>query len=663
MLTCSKQSPAFTQSFEEYRLKDNIITSMQTVSESASDLAQEIEAAGEKIRKVRAAIGNVIFGQQHVIDETLITIMSGGHLLLIGVPGLAKTKLVEVLGVVLSLEDKRIQFTPDLMPADIIGSEVLEESETGRRSFRFIKGPVFCQVLMADEINRASPRTQSALLQAMQEHHVSVAGQRYSLPNPFHVLATQNPLEQEGTYPLPEAQLDRFLMQVNVSYPDLEAERRMLLATTGTEEAPAQSVMTADELQHMQRLVRRVPVGESVVDAILTLVRRGRPEESDHDGVRKHVAWGPGPRASQALMLAVRAPGAVGRPPVAVDRRRDRPRRAGAAPPHGAQLRSPRRRHHDRRSDRSIGGAVEVAMAEVGGPISSSTAPRELRARSEGLASTLPPLLVEAQRIATSISQGVHGRRRVGPGETFWQFRRYQPGDPSTAIDWRQSAKRLPVYVRQNEWESAQSVWLWRDSSSSMAYKSNWAEEEKAYRADLLLMALACLLSRAGEHIGLLGHDRIARTGRVALDRMALSLTSGLLNQAEERPPVAELPRFSMAVCFGDFLGPLDALDERLRTIATGGVSGILVHIVDPAEEDLPFVGRTRFEGPEQEGAFLIGRVEQVQEAYHEHWARRQEALIAMARSIGWRYIRHRTDRPPQTALLALFEAISEGVG
>jgi len=274
---------------------------------SADKLAGEIEALGQRLRQVRQSIGRVIFGQHTTIDQTLITLLAGGHALLIGVPGLAKTRLVETLGVVIGLDDKRVQCTPDLMPADIVGSEVLEESDTGRRSFRFIQGPVFCQLLMADEINRASPRTQSALLQAMQEHRVSVAGQYHPLPAPFHVLATQNPLEQEGTYPLPEAQLDRFLMEVDVPYPDLEAERQMLIVTTGPQEDKAVEVMTAEELLAAQRLVRRVPVGESVVNAILALVRSGRAESSDIDEVRRHVAWGPGPRASQALMLACRA--------------------------------------------------------------------------------------------------------------------------------------------------------------------------------------------------------------------------------------------------------------------------------------------------------------------------------------------------------------------
>ena len=274
---------------------------------TAEALLDETEALTRAIANVRAEIGRVIFGQQEVVDQTLITLLAGGHLLLVGVPGLGKTKLVETLGTVLGLAEKRVQFTPDLMPSDIIGSEVLDESGEGRRSFRFIQGPIFCQLLMADEINRASPRTQSALLQAMQEHKVSVGGVVHPLPSPFHVLATQNPIEQEGTYPLPEAQLDRFLLEVEVRYPDLAAERTMLLATTGAREDKPRQAMTASELIAAQRLIRRVPVGESVLEAILTIVRAGRPETSPLEGVKRHVAWGPGPRAAQALMLACRA--------------------------------------------------------------------------------------------------------------------------------------------------------------------------------------------------------------------------------------------------------------------------------------------------------------------------------------------------------------------
>ena len=270
-------------------------------------IVRAAESTAVHIRAAKAAIGTVIFGQDQVVDHALITVLSGGHALLVGVPGLAKTKLVETMGIALGLDARRIQFTPDLMPSDILGTEVLEESQTGRRGFRFIAGPVFAQLLMADEINRASPRTQSALLQAMQEQHVTVAGARHDLPRPFHVLATQNPLEQEGTYPLPEAQLDRFLLQIDVGYPDEAAERQIMIGTTGATTAVASQTLTPADLMAAQALVRRLPIGESVVDAIVKLVRDGRPESSDLDVVKQRVAWGPGPRASQAFMLASRA--------------------------------------------------------------------------------------------------------------------------------------------------------------------------------------------------------------------------------------------------------------------------------------------------------------------------------------------------------------------
>ena len=280
---------------------------MQTPAADAAKIEKSAEAASQKLDSARAAISNVILGQDRVVTLSLATILSGGHGLLVGVPGLAKTLLVETMGTVLGLNEKRVQFTPDLMPSDIVGSEVLEETTKGKRSFRFIEGPIFCQLLMADEINRASPRTQSALLQAMQERFVTVAGQRYDLPKPFHVLATQNPIEQEGTYPLPEAQLDRFLMQIDVNFPELDTEKQILIATTGAEEQIAKKALTPKQLMDMQKLVRQLPVGEKVVNAILTLVRNARPDQSAIDEIRQVVAWGPGPRAGQALMLASRA--------------------------------------------------------------------------------------------------------------------------------------------------------------------------------------------------------------------------------------------------------------------------------------------------------------------------------------------------------------------
>ena len=276
-----------------------------TLNSSATE--KRFAEACQKIDKARDEISKVIYGQDTVVDLTLTSLLCGGHVLLIGVPGLAKTLLVDTIAKVLGLDSGRIQCTPDLMPADILGSEVLEEDEKGKRAFRFIKGPIFTQFLMADEINRASPRTQSALLQAMQEKQVTIGGKAYDLPEPFHVLATQNPIEQEGTYPLPEAQLDRFLMQIDVDYPDEDAERRVLIATTTNKETKIKAAMAKKDLLDIQMLVRDMPIGEKVVDAILRLVRSARPGKDAPDLVNEYVSWAPGPRGSQGLMLAVRA--------------------------------------------------------------------------------------------------------------------------------------------------------------------------------------------------------------------------------------------------------------------------------------------------------------------------------------------------------------------
>lgn len=286
---------------------------MRSMSEAAianapsQEIVKEADAAVQLLAQVRSEIGKVVFGQERVVELVLATILAGGHALLIGAPGLAKTKLVETTARALGLDWGRVQFTPDLMPSDILGSEILDESSSGGRAFRFVKGPIFTSLLMADEINRASPRTQSALLQAMQERHVTVAGASYDLPKPFHVLATQNPIEQEGTYPLPEAQLDRFLLKVDVDYPDAETERRILVETTGLNDAAVRPVLDAEKLIAMQALVRRMPVPESVLEAILKLIRSARPEQTDHPQVKKRVDWGPSPRAGQALMLAARS--------------------------------------------------------------------------------------------------------------------------------------------------------------------------------------------------------------------------------------------------------------------------------------------------------------------------------------------------------------------
>ncbi|WP_134724689.1 AAA family ATPase [Paracoccus luteus] len=271
-------------------------------------LVSDVRALAERLVAARASVERRFVGQHAVVEQALAAILSGGHALLVGQPGLGKTMLVDTLSTVLGLDSARIQFTPDLMPADILGAEVLDIRPDGTRAFRFIEGPVFTQLLMADEINRASPRTQSALLQAMQEGQATVSGQHRPLGRPFHVLATQNPIEQEGTYPLPEAQLDRFLVQIDVDYPDRDTERAILLATTGTDVGAAHAVLDAGQLIAAQALVRSMPVGEAVVAAILDLVRGARPGAPEAPGwLADTLVWGPGPRAAQALMLMIRA--------------------------------------------------------------------------------------------------------------------------------------------------------------------------------------------------------------------------------------------------------------------------------------------------------------------------------------------------------------------
>ncbi len=272
-----------------------------------NSLNDQLTHAAEKLQKIKTQLSTIILGQGRVIDLTLTCLASGGHLILLGVPGLAKTKLVESIGTIMGVDTKRIQCTPDLMPADIIGSEILSEAADGKRSFSFVKGPIFAQLLMADEINRASPRTQSALLQAMQEHQVTIAGKTYNLPSPFYVLATQNPLEQEGTYPLPEAQLDRFMMEIQIDYPDLDAERNMVLATTTNAPQELRAIASPQDLLDIQALVKDMPLPETVLDSIVTLVRNARPETSSQKIVKDYVIWAPGPRATQSLALAVRA--------------------------------------------------------------------------------------------------------------------------------------------------------------------------------------------------------------------------------------------------------------------------------------------------------------------------------------------------------------------
>ncbi|WP_207456050.1 DUF58 domain-containing protein [Azospirillum sp. SYSU D00513] len=283
------------------------------------------------------------------------------------------------------------------------------------------------------------------------------------------------------------------------------------------------------------------------------------------------------------------------------------------------------------------------------------------RQRAEGLASTLPPLLVAAERVASTVAQGVHGRRRVGLGETFWQFRRYQPGDSPTMIDWKQSAKTQPVYVREKEWEAAQSVWLWRDRSPSMDYRSAPGLPTKRERADLLVLATSVLLVRGGERVALLNSGARPDHGRHALDRMTNLLTDPRAASAPDPLPRPEpLPRHAQVVLYGDLLSPLPEIHATVSALAGRGLRGHLVQVLDPAEETLPFDGRVEFEGLEGEDELLVPRVEAVRQAYLERLHAHRDGLAALARTAGWSFATHRTDRPPQAALLALWGALAQ---
>jgi uncharacterized protein (DUF58 family) len=286
-----------------------------------------------------------------------------------------------------------------------------------------------------------------------------------------------------------------------------------------------------------------------------------------------------------------------------------------------------------------------------------------LRDRAEEAASVLPPLLVAAERVAATVAQGVHGRRRVGQGETFWQFRQYEPGDAATRIDWRESAKSQRLYIRETEWEAAQSVWLWRDASASMKYTSadyiaggEWPT--KRDRAELLLLALASLLVRGGERLTLLGSGMPPMSGRIALSRVA-ELIDRETTEAASLPAFEPLPRAAQLVLIGDLLSPLDAINAAISRFAAAGLKGHLLQVVDPAEEDLPFEGRVRFEGVEERDQVVIGRVESVREDYATRFRRHREGLAAMTAALGWSFGFHRTDHPPHLALLALHAALS----
>ena len=622
---------------------------------NSQDMVAQIEALGEKLGQAKASINRRFIGQERVVDLTLTALLCGGHGLLVGLPGLGKTRLVETLSTVMGLDGNRVQFTPDLMPADILGSEVLDTNADGSRAFRFVKGPIFCQLLMADEINRASPRTQSALLQAMQEKAVTVAGEDRPLGTPFHVLATQNPIEQEGTYPLPEAQLDRFLVQIDVPYPDRATERDILLATTGDTEAEATAIFGAGELLEAQNLLRRMPVGDSVVEMILDLVRAFRPDDpTASQNVRETVAWGPGPRAAQALMLAVRARTLLdGRLAPSVEDVLDMARPVLS---HRMALNFTARARGDT--------LIDLIDTTCHRPHHWKTCrvitPATLRARSEDQAARLPPLLARAEQLAGAVLLGDHGRRRAGSGDDFWQYRPAQIGDSRRMIDHRRSALGDQQFVREREWQIAQTVMLWCDQGASMRFNSVDTLPTKMDRARLLTMSLAILLNRGGERVGVTGTRLPPRRGNAQILRLAEMLSEE--ESAEYAPPEhsAMIPN-AAAMFASDFLGDMAPVELALTKAADRGVRGVLLQVLDPSEEEFAFHGRTIFESVGGSMRHETLKANDLRNRYLARLAQRKDELQRLCTRTGWQYGLHNTEKSPQSGLLWLYQAISGG--
>ncbi len=466
------------------------------------------------------------------------------------------------------------------------------------------------------------------------------------------MLATQNPLEQEGTYPLPEAQLDRFLMEVDVDYPDLAAERKILFDTTGAEEARAKPAMTADDLIAAQRLVRRLPVGESVVEAILTLVRSARPGPEAGD-IGKLISWGPGPRASQALDAGGARPRTARRPLRAVGRRRARTGRARAQAPHGADLRRPRGRRNHSERDRAAENAHRIiTMAEPRLSDIEASAVRQATGSGRTLADAMPRLILEARRVAATVIHGLHGRRRAGPGENFWQYRRFMSGEPASNVDWRRSARDDHLYVREREWEASHTVWIWPDRSPSMAFASALVTDSKLERALVVAFALAEVLVQGGERVGIPGLLR-PTASRNVIEKMA----QAILHDPSERAslPLSFAPSpLSEIVMLSDLWSPIGEVQQTIAQLSATGAHGHVVQIVDPAEESFPYSGRVEFIEPEGAGSVTAGRAETWRNDYQGLVARHRAQIRAETDRLGWSFAIHRTDRPASELLLVL---------
>ena len=556
----------------------------------------ELEGAqrlAEAHAKLRAELSKVIVGQDRVVEQLLAAVFARGHCLLVGVPGLAKTLLISTLARTLNLTFRRIQFTPDLMPADITGTEVIQEDRaTGERTFKFVKGPVFANVVLADEINRAPPKTQAALLEAMQEQQVTAGGRRYPLDRPFFVLATQNPIEQEGTYPLPEAQLDRFMFNVKVDYPSADEELEIVQRTTGGTAQEVDQILTAADILAVQEAVRRVPVADPIVDYAVRLVRATRVSTDDAPAfVREWVRWGAGPRAAQYLVLGAKAHALVaGRSYVSSEDVRAVAHPVLAAVP-----------AHDRSA---LAGSARGIGASRAAPMADETR----NAIDPAIISGVAQIHLRARMVVEGYVSGLHESPYKGFSVEFAEHREYVPGDDLRYLDWKVFGKSDRYYIKQYEEETNLVCHLVVDVSESMDFGT--VAHTKHQYATTIAAAIAYLVVKQHDSVGLVLFDDDVRASlqpgshqgqlRRAFSLLEETGAGGDTAIGKVLARVSErVRRRGLVIVVSDLVGDADEILNGLRRLRSRGHDVVVFHVLDPAELEFPFERMTLFEGLE----------------------------------------------------------------
>ena len=552
-------------------------------------------------------LGKVIIGQAAVVEQVMLTLFAGGNSLIVGVPGLAKTLLVRTVADVLDLKFARIQFTPDLMPSDITGTDIIQDDpETGKRHMVFSPGPVFTNVLLADEINRTPPKTQSALLEAMQEHRVTIQGRTYTLDEPFHVFATQNPIELEGTYPLPEAQLDRFMFHIVIDHPPESEEIEVLRTTTAIQDARAERAVTGAEILAYQRLVRRVPVAEPVMAYALRLVRASRRHPTGTlDFIEKWVSYGASVRAAQYPDPGREGPGRDPRPLSREPGGRACARASCAAPPRAHELPCRIGRREDRSDHRSA--ARRRARAEIGDVAmdrrSAGTAMRGAQFVDPSALARMGNLELVARTVVDGFINGLHRAPHMGFSLDFAEHRGYEPGDDLRRVDWRVFARTDRFYVKQFEADTNANCVVALDVSTSMRFGTGAVT--KLDYARFLAASLLYFSHQQRDRVGLVTFDdrvleyvppsaRHLEFALYALDRVGApkpgSLAAPLLTLTER------LTRRGIVIVISDFYDEPERIAQAVRPLRFSGHDVAVFHVLDPAEIDFPFDEAASFE-------------------------------------------------------------------